>query len=98
MYVVRPTASLTVNAGHGLLLNDTDVGGAGLTVMSYTQPRYGSISVAPDGSFVFTGPSTYDAAFFGHPPGGGDGGEEQVSNTFSYTVKDASGASTTGTA
>ncbi|GAB3403197.1 hypothetical protein GCM10027515_13780 [Schumannella luteola] len=69
---------LTVAAADGLLKNDAP----GVRVTEYSQPApgQGSVTVASDGSYVYT------------PPTGFSG-----STSFTYTVKDATGASATAT-
>ena len=57
--------ALNVAAGTGVLANDSDVDGDVLTATVVTQPTNGTVSINPDGSFVytpnagFTGPDTF---------------------------------------
>ncbi len=50
--------TLTVDAAHGVLANDAGA----LTVTTSTQPVAGSVSVAPDGSYVYTPPAEWSGA------------------------------------
>ncbi len=47
---VKANGVLSVSAAQGLLANDT---GQGIYVSSYTQPTNGSVTVEPDGSYIY---------------------------------------------
>jgi hypothetical protein len=49
-YSVTADTTLSVDAAAGVLANDT---GAGLTVVSNTEPAQGSLSLSPDGAFTY---------------------------------------------
>ena len=53
-YTVDEDESLTVNAASGVLDNDTDPEDDGLTSVVHTHPSHGTLSLAADGSFVYT--------------------------------------------
>ncbi|MEL7223329.1 MAG: Ig-like domain-containing protein, partial [Cyanobacteria bacterium J06576_12] len=73
---------LTVNVAEGVLANDSDVDGDGLTVAIAADPDNGTVALNPDGSFAYT------------PTDGFDTGEQ---DSFTYTVSDGKGGSDTGT-
>ena len=60
-YVVRAGASLSVDAAHGLLLNDTAFGGT-LIAQNYGQAAHGTVSLVTDGSFTYTPTKGYVGA------------------------------------
>ena len=47
-------ATLTVDAAHGVLANDSDVDGDTLTATKTTDPGHGTVTVAADGGYVYT--------------------------------------------
>jgi|GEM_PF-2102258 len=47
-------------AAPGVLANDNDFDGDPLTAIQNGQPNYGSLALAPDGSFVYTPPLNYN--------------------------------------
>ncbi len=53
-YNADQNTTLNIGAGTGLLDNDTDPETNPLTVLDYTQPANGSVTVNPDGSFAYT--------------------------------------------
>jgi VCBS repeat-containing protein len=53
-YTVHEDQVLTVNAALGVLANDTDYEGTTLTVTSFTPAANGTLTLAADGSFVYT--------------------------------------------
>ncbi len=53
-YSVAEDAVLTVDAAGGVLANDADPDGAPLTVSLVNQPAHGTVTLAADGSFVYT--------------------------------------------
>jgi len=53
-YSVREDGTLTVPAATGVLANDTDIDDATLTATLLAGPAHGSVSLAADGSFVYT--------------------------------------------
>jgi hypothetical protein len=54
-YHVVQGKTLTVNAGNGVLVNDTDVEGDELTVTGVSgQPAHGELALNADGSFNYT--------------------------------------------
>lgn len=52
-YVVQRNGSLTVSAANGLLINDTDPRGTGLTVAVVNDVTHGTLNVHGDGSFAY---------------------------------------------
>jgi VCBS repeat-containing protein len=61
-YKTDEDVKLVVNAGTGVLANDTDPDGDPLTVTSFTQGAHGSVAVNPDGSFTYTPDKDYNGA------------------------------------
>jgi uncharacterized delta-60 repeat protein len=55
VYTVAPGATLNVSAAGGVRQNDLATPGAALT---YTQPAFGSVTVAQDGSLTYVAPAT----------------------------------------
>jgi hypothetical protein len=53
-YATIEETSLTVSAAQGVLLNDSDPEGASLSITGVNQPANGTVSLAADGSFVYT--------------------------------------------
>jgi large repetitive protein len=53
-FTATEDTTLTINAANGLLKNDTDPENNTLTAAINTQPTKGTISLASDGSFVYT--------------------------------------------
>lgn len=53
-YRTTEGAALTVNAGDGVLRNDTDADDDPLTAVLVTAPSSGTLTLSPDGSFSFT--------------------------------------------
>ena len=86
-YSVQGNATLTVDAAHGVLVNDSDDGGVGtgpgqanVTAFDATSTGGGTVTVNPDGSFTY------------EPPAGFTG-----SDSFTYTLTDAQGEMDTAT-
>ncbi len=52
-YQVEGASQLSVTAGSGLLANDMDPDGDGLTAQLVRSPEYGDLSLNPDGSFSY---------------------------------------------
>ncbi len=71
-----------VNPANGLLGNDTDADGDSITVVNFTQPPLGTVTVNPNGTFTYTNES---------------GKADEDTDTFSYQVIDSTGL-TSGTA
>jgi VCBS repeat-containing protein len=61
-YKTDEDVKLVVNAGTGVLANDTDPDGDPLTVTSFTQGAHGSVVVNADGSFTYTPDKDYNGA------------------------------------
>ena len=53
-YATAEDAALAVAAGEGVLANDEDAEGDGLSAVLVAGPSNGAIELAPDGSFVYT--------------------------------------------
>lgn len=53
-YAVNEDQVLTVAAGNGVLVNDTDVDGNPLTATIVSLPAHGTVTLNADGSFVYT--------------------------------------------
>lgn len=53
-YSMERGAILTVDAANGVLANDNDPEGGTLTASLFGQPRNGTVTMNPDGSFVYT--------------------------------------------
>ncbi|GAA0627724.1 hypothetical protein GCM10009422_25930 [Brevundimonas kwangchunensis] len=53
-YSMERGAVLTVDAANGVLANDNDPEGGTLTASLFGQPRNGTVTMNPDGSFVYT--------------------------------------------
>ncbi len=77
-YAATENAPLTVTAAAGVLSNDTNPQGTGLTAVIDTNPTRGSVTLNPDGSFTYTpttgstGPDTFtyratDGSIFSAP-------------------------------
>jgi len=58
-YTVAEDGVLTVNAGLGVLANDTDADVNPLTAVQVSGPTHGTLSFNADGSFVYTPPANY---------------------------------------
>lgn len=54
--------SLLTTAAPGVLGNDTEPNGFSLTVLSYTQPAHGSVSVNADGSYSYSPATNYNGS------------------------------------
>jgi gliding motility-associated-like protein len=52
-YTLNEGATLTINTLTGVLANDTDPKGSPLTTRKVTDPKHGTISLNPDGSFSY---------------------------------------------
>ena len=61
-YSVNEDTTLTVNAVTGVLTNDTDVEGDPLTAVLVTGPSNGSLSLASNGSFVYTPSANFNGS------------------------------------
>lgn len=72
---------LTVDVAEGVLANDSDANGDGLTVAIASNPTNGNVALNADGSFAYT------------PTDGFTTGER---DSFTYTVSDGNGSSDTG--
>ncbi|MFN8390822.1 MAG: Ig-like domain-containing protein [Bdellovibrionota bacterium] len=83
-YQTFNNSKITVDTAHGLLANDTDAEGQTLTISSAdsTSTLGAAVSVATDGSFVYT-PTTLTTG---------------QTDTFNYVARDTAGALTSGTA
>jgi hypothetical protein len=58
-YTAQINTALTVDAGSGVLANDTDGSGGTLTAVVVSSPANGSLTLNPDGSFTYTPTSDY---------------------------------------
>ncbi|MHB8972525.1 MAG: PKD domain-containing protein [Pirellulaceae bacterium] len=56
IYVHVDGGVLTIDAAHGVLVNDTDPGHDALTAIEYSTPSTGTLVGNPDGSFAYTPP------------------------------------------
>jgi len=54
IYTVHAGTVLNVSTAAGLLANDTDPDGDTLTVLNFSAPEHGTMSMLTDGSFVYT--------------------------------------------
>jgi hypothetical protein len=61
-YSVYINRTLTVAAGAGLLLNDTDSTGLSLTASKVSDPSHGSVTVNSDGGFTYTPTTGYSGS------------------------------------
>jgi hypothetical protein len=61
-YSVYDNHTLTVSAGSGLLLNDTDSTGLSLTASKVSNPSHGTATVNSDGSFTYTPTTGYSGS------------------------------------
>ena len=70
-------------AAPGVLANDSDVvEGSDLNVSAYTQPGHGSVTLAADGSFIYTPEANYngvDSFYYTVNDGTDDGNTVKVS-------------------
>ena len=73
--------------GDLLLANDTDPDGDALTIVSVESTGVGSVSLNPDGHIEYDPGDEYDGLLVG----------ETATDTFTYTVQDASGNESTAT-
>lgn len=53
-YSTPPNVALTVNAANGVLANDSDIEGSGLTAAVVQNPPNGTLTLNADGSFTYT--------------------------------------------
>src|SRR5439155_13901176 len=60
-YGVDEDGTLVVDAGHGVLSNDSDPDGDAITTLLLTHPANGTLTLSADGSFSYTP----DADYFG---------------------------------
>jgi hypothetical protein len=58
-YSTNQNAALEVSADRGVLSNDSDPEGGGLTALLVASPSHGSLQLNPDGSFTFIPHSNY---------------------------------------
>lgn len=58
-YTMDEDTVLTVNAAAGVLANDSDPEGSSLTAVLVAQPEHGTVTLNPDGSFVYTPDANY---------------------------------------
>ena len=58
-YQVDENTSLNVNSSEGVLANDTDIENDVLTAVLQNQPAHGTLTLNPDGSFVYTPNTDY---------------------------------------
>src|SRR5205814_728630 len=58
-YTTSEDTPLTTGAGLGLLANDTDIDGDGLTAVLVTGPAHGALSLSSDGAFTYTPVANY---------------------------------------
>jgi hypothetical protein len=81
-YTTVEDTALTVNAALGVLGNDGDVDGDGLTVSGFdaASANGGTVAMNPDGSFTYTPAANFSGA-----------------DSFSYTVADGNGGSASAT-
>ena len=63
-YSVTAGQTLTTTALDGVLANDTDPEGHGLTASLITNVATGTLSLSNDGGFTYTPPDTYDGTVF----------------------------------
>jgi VCBS repeat-containing protein len=61
-YSIDEDGSLVVAALQGVLANDSDVEGTALTAQLLTAPAHGGLSLAADGSFVYTPDAQFSGA------------------------------------
>jgi large repetitive protein len=69
-------------AAPGVLANATDADGDNMTVVWHSQPAYGHLTVAPDGSFVYV---PFDFV-----------GTSSRADSFAFNVSDGKGGNTQG--
>jgi VCBS repeat-containing protein len=74
-YAVSHAATLTVTAPNGVLKNDTDPEGSGLSAAVASGPAQGTLTLNADGSFTYTNDGSSDAA---------------TTDSFTYTASDGS--------
>ena len=87
--VVEGSEDLVVNAANGILANDVDSADGGTvvtTTSAMTGSLGGSLTIASDGSYVYTPPASVD-----HDDAVPD------SETFDYTIQDANGTESSST-
>jgi VCBS repeat-containing protein len=84
-YTTGEDQSLTVPAATGVLVNDNDGGDGGALIVSppYTQPSNGTVTLNPDGSFVYTpNPNFYGTDSFTYK----NSDSVDTSNTATVTI------------
>ncbi|HJQ28688.1 MAG TPA: tandem-95 repeat protein, partial [Rubrobacter sp.] len=90
-YSVDEDATLTRNAAGGVLGNDTDIEGSGLTAILVSGPVHGTLTVNPDGSFTYTPDANYSGLdTFTYKAN--DGNDDSNVATVSITVNPANDA------
>jgi VCBS repeat-containing protein len=83
-YATNQNQVLTVAASKGVLINDTDVEGSSLQALLVSAPLHGAVSLAANGSFVYT-PNTGYYGFDTFTYKATDGAAD--SNTATVTIK-----------
>ncbi len=81
-YLASHGATLNVSAADGLLANDTDPEHAGLSAVKKSEPAHGTVTVNPNGSFVYTNDGLSAGA---------------VADTFTYAANDGTSDSNIAT-
>jgi streptogramin lyase len=61
-YTYAEDFTLTQNSGGGVLANDSDPEGDSLTAVKVSDPAHGSVTLSPDGSFIYTPDLNYSGA------------------------------------
>ena len=87
-YTVAQNGTLTPDAAHGVLANDTQADGAALSAVKVSDPSHGSLTLNSDGSFTYTPTAGY------HGPDSftykaNDGFQDSNTATVTITVDDA---------
>ncbi|NJO18473.1 MAG: tandem-95 repeat protein [Thioploca sp.] len=85
-YIVYKNQPLLIPASEGVLINDSDVEGDLLTVISNTAPNRGTVTLNPDGSFVYAPKVNYvGKASFKYTISDGQGGTATA--TVNFTIQ-----------
>ncbi|NJO78637.1 MAG: cadherin-like domain-containing protein [Cyanobacteria bacterium RM1_2_2] len=88
-YTTERSTTLSVAANKGLLANDGDANGNVISVVGNLNPvsaQGGTVAIAPDGSFVYTAPSSFNGI-----------NATTYTDSFTYTVSDGNGGTDTAT-
>ena len=90
-YSVTTNTIRTVTAANGVLINDTDAEGSPLTAVLDVGPTNGTLTLNPDGSFVYTPNANYSGAdsFSYHA---NDGTSDSIPTVVTLTVSAVNGA------